>query len=355
MNKIILTGGGTAGHVNPNLALVPRLQQTGWQIEYIGSQTGIERQLVTTAGIPYHSIASGKLRRYFDWQNLVDPFKVVKGIADAYMVLARVKPNLVFSKGGFVTVPVVLAAWLQRIPVIIHESDFSPGLANRLALPFASKVCITFPETQKFIPQAICTGLPIRAEVLGGDRAQGQKICGFKDDLPVLLVIGGSLGSAKLNQAIRQILPQLLSQYQVVHLCGQGHFAPNLVGQPGYIQFEYLHQDLAHIYALADLVVSRAGANAIFELVSLAKPHLLIPLSLQSSRGDQILNANSFAAQGYSRVLAEEQLVNCEDLLGAIADLSRDQARLIAGMRASQFISSIDKIIQLICQTAQGE
>lgn len=352
MHKIILTGGGTAGHVSPNLALVPQLQKAGWEVEYVGSQTGIERQLVINAKLPYHAIASGKLRRYFDWQNFTDPFKVIKGIADAYGVLAKVKPNLVFSKGGFVTVPVVVAARLQGIPIIIHESDFSPGLANRLALPFATKVCVTFPETQKFIPKAICTGLPIRPEILAGDRAQGEKICGFDKNLPVLLCIGGSLGSAQLNQAVRQILPQLLEQYQVVHLCGQGNIDPSLTGRSGYVQFEYLHQDLAHIYALADLVVSRAGANVIFELLALAKPHLLIPLSRKSSRGDQILNANSFVAQGYSRVLTEEQL-EPEHLLQAIADLNRDQLSLTAAMKAGGDISSIDKIIQLIHQTVQ--
>ncbi len=347
--KIILTGGGTAGHVSPNLALVPSLRQAGWQVAYIGSQVGIEAQLVGDAGIPYYGISSGKLRRYFDWQNFSDPFKVIKGLADAYFLLGELQPDLVFSKGGFVTVPVILASWLRRIPTIIHESDFTPGLANKISLPFATKVCVTFPETLNQLPQAIWTGLPIRAEILQGDQHKGKQLCGFSQALPILLVMGGSLGSARINQSIRGILPDLLTRYQVVHLCGAGNLAPDLTGLPGYIQFEYLKAELADVMAIADLVVSRAGANAVFELLALRKPNLLIPLSQQSSRGDQILNANSFAQSGFSQVLVEEDL-NPESLSQAIANLDMNQKNIVVKMAANQASSSIHKIMEVISQ-----
>jgi UDP-N-acetylglucosamine--N-acetylmuramyl-(pentapeptide) pyrophosphoryl-undecaprenol N-acetylglucosamine transferase len=351
IKKIVLTGGGTAGHVSPNLALVPSLRQAGWQVEYIGSYQGIEAQLVGDAGMPYYGISSGKLRRYFDWQNFSDPFKVIKGLADAYALLGKLQPDLVFSKGGFVTVPVILASWLRRIPTIIHESDFSPGLANKISLPFATKVCVTFPETRTQLSQAIYTGLPVRTEILQGDRLQGRLLCDFSEDLPILLVMGGSLGSARINQAIREILPELLTKFQVVHLCGEGNLAPELKVK-GYVQFEYLKAELADVLAIADLVVSRAGANAVFELLALCKPNLLIPLSQKSSRGDQILNAKSFSQSGFSQVLLEEDL-NTASLSQAIANLYADRQNLTAKMNAHQSISSINKIIQLISQVSE--
>jgi UDP-N-acetylglucosamine--N-acetylmuramyl-(pentapeptide) pyrophosphoryl-undecaprenol N-acetylglucosamine transferase len=350
LSKIILTGGGTAGHVSPNLALVPKLQELGWQVEYIGSHQGIERQLVEDQGIPYQAIASGKLRRYFDWQNFVDPFKVVKGVMDAYILLGRSQPDLVFSKGGFVTVPVILAAWMRGIPVIVHESDFTPGLSNKLSIPFASQVCVTFPETLQDLPQGICTGLPIRSQILQGEAARGRSLCKFQPDMPILLVIGGSLGSAKLNAAIREILPSLTCQFQVVHVCGQGNLDPQLRSQPHYCQFEYLKQELADVFAMSDLVVSRAGANAVFELLALRKPHLLVPLSKLASRGDQILNAKSFQQSGYSLVLLEESL-NSVSLFEAIAQLYDQRQTYIDKMQETSTASSIEKIIQVIQQS----
>lgn len=349
--KIVLTGGGTAGHVSPNIALIPDLVASGWEIVYIGSKNGIEKQLVTETGLRYYGISSGKLRRYFDWQNFIDPFKVIKGIFDAYFAIAKIKPQVVFSKGGFVTVPVIFASWLQRIPVIIHESDFSSGLANRLSIPFARKVCVTFPETvqhlAKYAAKVKHTGLPIRPDILLGNSDRGRALCGFNYDLPVLFVVGGSTGSAKVNQAIRAVLDVLTQTYQVVHACGKGNLDVNLQGHPNYQQFEYLGSELADILAIADLVVSRSGANAVFEFLTLRKPNLLIPLSKLSSRGDQILNAKSFQARGYSAVLLEEDLTR-ESLLAAIADLDSRRDEYIQNMQQSEEANAIAKIVALI-------
>ncbi len=349
--KIVLTGGGTAGHVSPNLALIPSLEADGWEVVYIGSNQGIEKQLVAEAHIPYHGISSGKLRRYFSWQNFIDPFKVIKGIFDACFAIAKIKPKVVFSKGGFVTVPVIFASWLQRIPVIIHESDFSSGLANRLSIPFATKVCVTFPETVKHLAKYATkvkhTGLPIRPDILRGNAEKGREICGFNADSPVLFVVGGSTGSAKVNQAIRSVLDTLTQTYQVVHACGKGNLDSNLKGHPRYQQFEYLGTELADILAIADLVVSRSGANAVFEFLTLRKPNLLIPLSKLSSRGDQILNAKSFQARGYSAVLFEEDLTS-ESLLAAIADLNLRRDEYIQNMNKSEDANAIAQIVNII-------
>ncbi|MFN9886156.1 MAG: undecaprenyldiphospho-muramoylpentapeptide beta-N-acetylglucosaminyltransferase [Pseudanabaena sp.] len=350
-HKIVLTGGGTAGHVSPNLALIPALTADNWEIFYIGSSNGLEKQLVAEVGLPYYGISSGKLRRYFSWQNFIDPFKVIKGIFDAYGAIAKIKPQVVFSKGGFVTVPVILASWLQRIPVIIHESDFSSGLANRLSLPFATKVCVTFPETAKNLAKygskVQHTGLPIRPDIRNGKADRGRDFCGIYGDLPVLFVVGGSTGSAKINLVVRSILDILTQKYQVVHACGKGHLDPNLKDYPRYCQFEYLGTELADVLAMADLVVSRSGANAIFEFLTLRKPNLLIPLSKLSSRGDQILNAKSFQSRGYSAVLFEEDLTS-ENLLNAIADLDQRRDEYIQNMSQSKDNRAIAQIVDLI-------
>lgn len=349
--KIVLTGGGTGGHVSPNLALIPALESDGWEIIYIGSSNGIEKQLVAEVGLPYYGISSGKLRRYFSWQNFTDPFKVIKGIFEAYFAIAKIKPQVVFSKGGFVTVPVILASWLQRIPVIIHESDFSSGLANRLSISFATEVCVTFPETAKHLAKYASkvkhTGLPIRPDICNGNADRGREFCGIYGDSPVLFVVGGSTGSAKINQAVRSVLDTLTQKYQVVHACGKGNLDPSFKDYPRYCQFEYLATELGDVLALADLVVSRSGANAVFEFLTLRKPNLLIPLSKLSSRGDQILNAKSFQARGYSAVLFEEDLSN-ESLLAAIADLSSRRDEYIQNMNQSKDANAIAQIVDLI-------
>ena len=349
MKHIVLTGGGTAGHVTPNIALIPRLKELGYEISYIGSLDGIEKKLIEELGIPYYGISSGKLRRYFDLKNFSDPFKVLKGYAQSRKLLKQLKPDVVFSKGGFVTVPVVTAAKSCKIPAIIHESDMTPGLANKLAIPSATKVCCNFPETLKHLPEdkAVLTGTPIRQELLSGDKLEALKFCGFTVGKPVIMIIGGSLGAAAVNDSMRKILPALLKDFQVVHLCGRGKLDESLQNTEGYIQFEYIKKELADLFALADIVVSRAGANAICEILALQKPNLLIPLSAKASRGDQILNARSFEKQGYSMVLEEEEITD-EKLLETIHTLYEKRDDFTAVMKQSNSIDSITKITTLI-------
>ena len=348
MKQIILTGGGTAGHVTPNLALLPELRARGYAIEYIGSKTGIEKDLISQAGIPYHGISSGKLRRYFSLKNFSDPFRVLAGFFQAKKILKAKKPDVIFSKGGFVAVPVVFAAKQLGIPTIIHESDMTPGLANKLCIPSARKVCCNFPETVTYLPseKAVLSGSPIRRELMTGDRLAGLNFTGLSSGKPVLLIIGGSMGSVKVNTAIRNILPELLAQFQVIHLCGKGHLDESL-RQTGYVQYEYIGAELKDIFALADVVVSRAGANSICELLALRKPNLLIPLSAAASRGDQILNARSFSKQGFSTVLEEEDITD-ERLLDMILDLYNNRTQYIFAMEQSKQGDAIKTICDLL-------
>ena len=349
MKRIILTGGGTAGHVTPNIALLPRLKELQYDVHYIGSYNGIEKELIEQLGIPYHGISSGKLRRYFSVQNFTDPFRVVKGLGEAKKLVKVLKPDVIFSKGGFVSVPVVLAGKSCRVPTIIHESDMTPGLANKISIPSATKVCCNFPETLEHLPEgkAVLTGSPIRQELLSGDRYKAREFLGFTSDKPVIMVVGGSLGSVAVNEAVRSILPELLKDFQVVHLCGRGKVDPTLNYLDGYVQFEYIKEELKDLFALTDIVISRAGANAICELLALHKPNLLIPLSANASRGDQILNARSFERQGYSVVLEEEEL-SPEVLLSAIRKLYEDRDTYVEAMKHSPQQNSIDTIIDLI-------
>lgn len=354
MKRIVLTGGGTAGHVTPCLALLPELMKEGYDIQYIGSYNGIERKLLESYHIPYHGISSGKLRRYFDLKNFSDPFKVFKGYLEARRLLRNLKPDIVFSKGGFVTVPVVMAAKKNKIPVIIHESDMTPGLANKLALPSATKVCANFPETLQYLPadKAVLTGTPIRKELFAGNKITGLDFCGFTVNKPVILVIGGSSGSRAINEVIRDMLPTLLRDYQVIHLCGRNNLDERLNDTPGYVQFEYIKDELSDLFAAADLVISRAGANAICELLALRKPNILIPLPAASSRGDQILNAESFERQGYSFVLKEEDL-SLATLLQSIKRVTEVRNDYISAMNKSELNNSIEVIIKLINETAK--
>ena len=354
MKRIVLTGGGTAGHVTPNIALIPRLKELGYDIHYIGTYDGIERKLIEEIGIPYYGISSGKLRRYFDVKNFSDPFRVIKGYFQAKKLMKKLKPDIVFSKGGFVAVPVVLAAKHSHIPAIIHESDMTPGLANKLSIPSATKICCNFPETMSHLPEgrAVLTGSPIRQELLTGNKLAGLKFCGFTANKPVILVIGGSLGAVAVNNAIRKILPELLKSFQVIHLCGKDKTDASLNNLEGYVQLEYIKQELADLCAAADICVSRAGANAICELLALKKPNLLSPLSANASRGDQILNAESFRRQGFSEVLSEEEITP-ELLLKTIQNLYENRASYVAAMEKSQQGDAIATITDLIEKTAR--
>ena len=352
--KIILTGGGTAGHVTPNMALIPELKKKGYEIKYVGSYTGIEKKLIEEMGVEYQGISSGKLRRYFSMKNFSDPFRVLKGFKEAKKIMKDYNPSIVFSKGGFVSVPVVLAAKKYKIPVIIHESDMTPGLANRIAMKGASVICHNFPETAASLPdgKAVLTGSPIREELRHGDKAAGLKSSDFTPDKPVIMVMGGSLGAVAVNNAIRGALDELLDKYQIIHLCGKGKLDESLKNIPGYKQFEYVKSELTNYFAAADLLVSRAGANAICEIAALQKPNILIPLSRKASRGDQILNANSFKKQGFSEVIEEEDVTK-ESLVNMINQVYDNREKYIDAMAKSNNNDAITTILDLIEKNAK--
>ena len=354
MKKIVLTGGGSAGHVTPNIALIPRLRELGYEISYIGSHDGIERKLIEDIGIPYYPISVGKFRRYFALKNLSDPFRVIKGVHDARTHLRSIQPDIVFSKGGFVSVPVVRSAHLLKIPVITHESDMTPGLANRICLPMADAICCNFPETMEKLPKgkAVLTGTPIRAELLSGSRERGLAFTGFSGKKPVVMVIGGSLGSVAVNRAVREALPELLTTFDIVHLCGKGKTDEGLVGRSGYMQYEYISDELPDLFAMADVVVSRAGANAICEIAALHKPNLLIPLPAKSSRGDQILNAMSFEARGFSVVFQEDALTT-KKLIDTLRSLAKNPEPYVKAMEESEQGDAIRTITDLIEKTVR--
>lgn len=353
--RIVLTGGGTAGHVTPNIALIPRLRELNYEIYYIGSYEGIEKKLIEDFDIPYYGIATGKFRRYFDPKNFTDPFRVMKGYSEARKYLKDLKPDIVFSKGGFVSVPVVRAAASLDIPCIIHESDMTPGLANKLCIPVASKVCCNFPETIQMLPEgkAILTGSPIREELARGNKIAAYDICRFTSNKPVVMIIGGSLGAEAINKTVRDALPKLLQDFQVVHICGKDKVDNLMLNITGYKQFEYVKTELKDIFAMADVVVSRAGANSICELLALKKPNLLIPLSTHSSRGDQLLNAKSFESQGFSLLIDEDYLT--ENLLvEKVHELYFTRQTYIDAMSRSNQLGSIRTITDLIEDTING-
>jgi UDP-N-acetylglucosamine--N-acetylmuramyl-(pentapeptide) pyrophosphoryl-undecaprenol N-acetylglucosamine transferase len=320
----------------------------------MGSYDGIEKRLIADFGLPYVGISTGKFRRYLDLKNFTDPFRVLKGYSEARKFLKDYRPDVVFSKGGFVSVPVVRAAASLDIPCIIHESDMTPGLANKLCISAAKKICCNFPETLKLLPQdkAVLTGSPIRAELKEGSRIAGLDMCGFTANKPVIMVIGGSLGAENVNKAVREALPSLLPDFQVVHLCGKGKMDNLLLDTEGYKQFEYIKAELKDLFAMADIVISRAGANAICELLALKKPNILIPLPAASSRGDQLLNAQSFASQGFSIVLNEDDLTTAL-LTAKVHELYRDRSKYHDAMSKSGQMDSIKTILDLIEEVQQ--
>ncbi len=344
-----MTGGGTAGHVTPNIALIPELKKRGYEITYIGSYNGMEKALIEAEGIPYYGVDSGKLRRYFSWENFTDPFRVIHGFIEARRLLKKLKPDVIFSKGGYVSVPVVRSGAALHIPVVIHESDMTPGLANRLAIPSASKVCCNFPETIPHLPEgkAVLSGCPIRQELLAGNAAEGLAFCGFTPDRPVLLIMGGSQGSVAVNKAVRAILPQLLKKFNVCHLCGKGNLDTSLQNTAGYRQFEYIKEELPDLLAMAGIVITRAGANAICELLALRKPAVLIPLSAAASRGDQILNARSFEKQGFS-VMLEEEHITSEVLFDTVQKMYAEKDKYIRAMESSSMGDPIKTVADLL-------
>lgn len=352
--KIIFTGGGSAGHVTVNLALIPKFLQENWDVEYIGSENGIERQLINDVNqVTYFGISTGKLRRYLDWNNVKDPFRVMKGVLQATRLIKKQKPNVIFSKGGFVSVPVIFGAWLNRVPVVIHESDITPGLANKISIPFATKVCTTFPETKQHLRtnKAEYVGAIVREELKEGSASRGLTLCKFTKDKPILFIVGGSLGSQRINQVIRANLNKLLSDFQIVHICGKGEIDSSLSSE-GYKQYEYVNEELPDILAMSDIVISRAGSNLLFELLALRKPMLLIPLSKKASRGDQLLNAQSFKNMGYCEIVFEEELSN-EALLHGVNQVFENRSMYIDNMNKAEEQDPIRKVTDIIKEVAK--
>ena len=354
MKKIVLTGGGTAGHVTPNLALIPRLLQDGWEIHYIGAANSAEEELIARVPeVAFHTVSVGKLRRYFDPKNFSDPFRVIKGVAQATRIIRKLKPNVVFSKGGFVSVPVVYGAKLNGVPVVTHESDMTPGLANKLCIPFAKVQCCTFPEAVKYARgKGVHTGTPIRPEVLQGDRRHALALFGFNESRPVLMVVGGSSGAQAVNQVVWQALPRLTENFQVLHLCGKGNLNDTYEGTPNYVQKEYLNEEMADAYACADVIISRAGSNALCEILAARKPALLIPYPKGASRGDQLLNAESFRQRGLSRVLLQEDMTP-ETLAQGVEQVYHDRGALYAAMAAEPTSNGIDNVLEQIYKYAK--
>lgn len=353
MKRIVLTGGGSAGHVTPNLAIMPTLKQLGYDIHYIGTDNGIEHALVDSVeGVTFHAIKSGKLRRYFSWDNFKDPFKVIYGAFQSAALIRKLKPNIVFSKGGFVSVPVVLGAWLNKVPVICHESDLTPGLANRICIRFCKKVAVTFPECKQYIGEkAVVTGTPMRDALLSGSREKGLALIGVKNDKPVLLMMGGSQGAQAINKTLREALPELTTWLNVIHLCGKGNLDSTLEKVPGYTQIEYLSEELPDVLAATDLILSRAGSNAMCEFQALQKAMLLVPYPKGAGRGDQILNAQSFERQGICHILYQENLSK-DSLINALHETYDARKELEKAMQAHPASQGRKAVIALIEQYA---
>ncbi|CAM3047950.1 undecaprenyldiphospho-muramoylpentapeptide beta-N-acetylglucosaminyltransferase [Filibacter tadaridae] len=348
---ILLTGGGTAGHVSVNEALIPVFSEKGYEIHYIGSHEGIEKEIIGDGHpeVTYHAIQSGKLRRYFSVKNFTDPFRISAGVLQALSIIRKIRPEIIFSKGGFVSVPVVLAAKITKTPVVIHESDVSPGLANKLSLPFSNHIFTVFEKTLEYVPngKATCSGAIIRPELFNGRREEGLRITGLTGDKQILIIMGGSQGSAVVNKAIRKDLAEIMQTFDLIHLCGKGNIDETLENTHGYIQFEYVTESLTHLLAASDFAVSRAGSNAIFELLALRKPMLLIPLSAAASRGDQILNATHFKKLGLAHVINEEDVEQAA-LSKEFMKLQQDEKHLIENMNQTPLPKTPQEMVEMI-------
>ena len=356
MNKtIIFTGGGTAGHVTPNLEIIPFFINNGWNVFYVGSKCGMEKEIVTKSNdrIEFLSIRAGKLRRYFSLQNIVDIFSIGLGVIEAFIIIKKCKPDIVFSKGGFVSFPVVFAAWLNMVPVLIHESDVTPGLSNKLSGIFASKIFSTFTETSKYINnnKLEYIGPIIRSGFKNANYKKGYEYCGFNENMPVILVMGGSLGSENINKAIRRDLNKLISDFQIVHICGKGNVDKSIKCD-NYKQFEYINDRFPDVLAISQLVVARAGSNSIFEFLFMKKPMILIPLPLKSSRGDQILNAKIFKEKGYCEVIDDVDLESIS-LENTIKTIYRNKDHYINNMQDVNFSDNAKKVYEFITKKVQ--
>ncbi len=341
---IAVTGGGTGGHIFPVVAIIEELVNRGHRdIVWIGSRSGTERGWAQKAGVRYRGIATGKLRRYFSLRNFTDPFKVMIGLLESFLFFLKKRPQVLFSKGGFVSLPPVLAAWFLRVPVVTHESDTVPGLATRIIARRAAVVCVGFSRTQDAFAggKVVCTGNPVRADVLNGDGDRAKSWLGFPNDLPIVFVIGGSLGARTLNEAVWRLCNGT-NNFNIVHQCGRGNRRAGLDEKTHYHQIEFLEDRMGDVLKAAAVVVSRAGAGALYEIGSLGKASILVPLPLSASRGEQIENARYFETHGASLVIANEKLTP-HSLKEAIQTLIEDRTRRDAMGREAK---------QLVCENA---
>lgn len=301
MKKIMFTGGGTLGHYSPNEAIYQKLKDK-YICEYIGSKNGIEKEFASKL-MPYHQIETVKLDRTKIFKNFFIPFKLIKGIFEAKKILKQTKPDIVFSKGGFVSVPVVIAGHMLKIPCITHESDFTLGLANRIIAKKCKYVCTSFEETSKSIKNGYYTGSIVRQQIFEGKPEIVAKKYKLDPLKKTILIVGGSLGAENLNYAIRKSLNKL-TNYNILHLTGKGKI-DNSIKFENYHQIEFA-SDIQNYFCASDIVITRGGSNTIFEILALKKPMIIVPLA--SGRGDQILNAQEFAKKGYAEVLQEKDI-----------------------------------------------
>jgi len=351
---IVFTGGGTLGHVMPNLPLIEHYQQEGWDVSYIGSKKGEEREKIEALGIRYYAIRTGKLRRYFDWQNFLDIFNVVMAIVQSFFILLKIRPNVVFSKGGYVALPPVVGAWLMRVPIVIHESDMTPGLTTKLSKRFAKKVCVSFQNAAKYFEKSkvTWTGLPVRNLVFEANRARGLEVSGFDGTRPILLTFGGSLGAEFLNTMVReQVKNGKLSAYDVINICGREKLDQSMKFD-NYVQFESLADDFLHIMQAADLVITRGGATSLFELLAMQKIHVIVPLSKRASRGDQIHNARYFSELGVSSFIEEEEYT-WEAMEQLMTTTLANKNNILDKIEQLEFANATQKVINVIQQAAK--
>ncbi len=323
MTRIVFTGGGTAGHITPNIALIQKIKEKhpDYQILYIGSNKGPESKMIPEIDVDFKGIYTGKLRRYFSWQNFIDFFRIPIGVIQSFFILKKFKPKVVFSKGGYVSIPVTYAASWLKIPIILHESDVLPGLANRIAAKKASVICMAFDECKVNFPKNIkkvLTGNPIRESLLKGDPDKGYKITGFSNAKPVILVMGGSQGAKHINEALINALPKI--DGQIIHITGKGKKIRD--NSENYKSFEYLNQELADIYSITDLVVCRSGANSLAEIEALGIPAILIPIGRSASRGEQTLNAIAYKKMHTDTIIINDEDLTSDKLIHAVSELS---------------------------------
>ncbi|MCM1404212.1 MAG: UDP-N-acetylglucosamine--N-acetylmuramyl-(pentapeptide) pyrophosphoryl-undecaprenol N-acetylglucosamine transferase [Prevotella sp.] len=341
MRTIVLTGGGTAGHVLPQMALLPYLRPYFDQIVYLGGE-GVEKSIAKENGLPYYEITTVKLRRTLTLKNLLIPFKLMKGIREAKKILRQLQPSVVFSKGGFVALPVVYAAASLGIKIVAHESDMSLGLANRLSAKKCQTLCTTFPLDQTKYPQMVQTGAIIRNSIYHGDPKQIKIPNNGK---PNLLVIGGSLGATAINQAVWSALTPLCNDWNVLHVTGKGKTNPTY-RHAQYLQVDYLNQP-QDAFAWADVVLARSGSGTVSELLALKKPAVYCPLPKTESRGDQIQNAAYLQKLGVCEVLPQAAL-NTENLIKLLNQVYRDRQRYITQCAKQNWIDGTSKIINYL-------